>query len=504
VYGIRFENWRFKSYTINFAVRDRSGSVTPPADGTITAGAPVDEQDRAATVVEYDYTGDGNRYSETKTVEGTVPQTVEYLWDPNSSLLLLAAQTDPATGAADIYTYGLGLLSQQSDGFRSFYHRDRMGSVAAITDAAGEPVAATSYDAFGQIRSNDQSESAPSNPMRFTGALYDSDTGLYHLNARQYDPATGRFLQTDPLDRPMTEPGTSKYTYVNNQPTTMIDPSGLYHVKECGPPKYGNFVERYSWCRTSQDPVVRFFADPFIGAVNCVANVDDTRSRGSDCAWLLLDVGTAGIGKFGKIAKSIPQWLRRGDNVADFARFARWADNTADALGPVPDIARRIDDVPGVARHVDEFSALGTFGKASKKLDNSATATSAARGADDAFDAGGARFVVDSRGTATDLGPRMSPDRPVVIGEDMAGRVRPAAADFAADAYRPPVLWSDRASMAHNRYWVNEQMNQGRGVIDVGPAPGRTNFPEPTSPWYIMEREQIAQRNYPYYVQRQR
>ena len=57
--------------------------------------------------------------------------------------------------------------------------------------------------------------------------------------------------------------------------------------------------------------------------------------------------------------------------------------------------------------------------------------------------------------------------------------------------------------MAHNRVWINEQMNQGRGIIDVGPAPGRANFPEPTSPWYAMERDQIAQRDYPWYQKTQ-
>jgi hypothetical protein len=56
--------------------------------------------------------------------------------------------------------------------------------------------------------------------------------------------------------------------------------------------------------------------------------------------------------------------------------------------------------------------------------------------------------------------------------------------------------------MAHNRYWMNEQMNQGRGIIDVGAAPGRANYPNPTSPWFQMEGDQITQRGYPWYVQR--
>jgi hypothetical protein len=95
----------------------------------------------------------------------------------------------------------------------------------------------------------------------------------------------------------------------------------------------------------------------------------------------------------------------------------------------------------------------------------------------------------------------MATGRPVVIGEGMQGRVIPEAQRMGADWYQPPQLDVPAQQMAHNRYWINEQMNQGRGLIDVGPAPGRAGFPEPTSPFYGMEREQIMQRGYPYYTQ---
>jgi hypothetical protein len=110
------------------------------------------------------------------------------------------------------------------------------------------------------------------------------------------------------------------------------------------------------------------------------------------------------------------------------------------------------------------------------------------------------RFAVDSSGDATDLGPRVSAGRPVVLGESMAGRVIPAAQKLGADWYQPPTFANDTQSLAHNRYWVNEMMNQGRGIIDIGAAPGRANFPGPTSPWYDMELTQVAQRSYPYYM----
>lgn len=54
--------------------------------------------------------------------------------------------------------------------------------------------------------------------------------------------------------------------------------------------------------------------------------------------------------------------------------------------------------------------------------------------------------------------------------------------------------------MAHNRQWINERMDEGCTIIDCGPAPGRRNFPRPTSPYYQMELDEIARRNYSNYV----
>jgi RHS repeat-associated protein len=113
-----------------------------------------------------------------------------------------------------------------------------------------------------------------------------------------------------------------------------------------------------------------------------------------------------------------------------------------------------------------------------------------------------ARFVVDGAGEVTDLGPRVAThQRPIVIGEAMRDRVIPAAQRTGADWYDPPTFDTTDQMMSHNRYWINEQMNQGRGIIDVGPAPGRANFPEVTSDFYAMERDEIMRRGYTAYVQ---
>ncbi len=59
---------------------------------------------------------------------------------------------------------------------------------------------------------------------RFAGRRLDPRTGLYHLRARDYSPALGRFLQPDPIGM---AGGLNLYAYVGNDPLNHTDPSGL-------------------------------------------------------------------------------------------------------------------------------------------------------------------------------------------------------------------------------------------------------------------------------------
>ena len=115
-----------------------------------------------------------------------------------------------------------------SGGNLFYYHTDMLGSIANLTDAAGDSQWTYSYEPYGAVKTETQDDpSAPANPIRFTGELQD-ETGLYHLRARQYDTATGRFLGVDPLAPSVSSPAVSAYSYVSNRPTVLVDPSGLW------------------------------------------------------------------------------------------------------------------------------------------------------------------------------------------------------------------------------------------------------------------------------------
>jgi len=82
-------------------------------------------------------------------------------------------------------------------------------------------------EAFGNIppdQDPDKDDTAFVFDMRFPGQRYDAATGFNQNYFRDYDPATGRYGQADPLG---LRAGPSIFAYANADPTTSTDPDGL-------------------------------------------------------------------------------------------------------------------------------------------------------------------------------------------------------------------------------------------------------------------------------------
>jgi RHS repeat-associated protein len=61
-------------------------------------------------------------------------------------------------------------------------------------------------------------------PLRFPGQYFDAETGLHYNYFRDYEPSTGRYIESDPIG---LSGGLNTYTYVLNNPLSYIDPYGL-------------------------------------------------------------------------------------------------------------------------------------------------------------------------------------------------------------------------------------------------------------------------------------
>ena len=228
--------------TYAYDAADRLTSVTAPGQSAVSytfdnngnqtaAGANAFAWDLADRLVSatvggatetYTWAGDGRRVSAT-----SGGSTTQSLWDQAFGLPQLALERDGAGATLRSYRYGMDLVSQATGTNTAWYHHDGLGSVVDATDPTGASLAWSEFYPYGQTRLGGTAAGAPAvQPFAFTGEQRDTLTGLYHLRARQYDPAIGRFLSTDPIAPLLSEPYVGSHVYVGNMPTIAIDPSG--------------------------------------------------------------------------------------------------------------------------------------------------------------------------------------------------------------------------------------------------------------------------------------
>ena len=115
-----------------------------------------------------------------------------------------------------------GYISRKQNGTIGYYDRDGHGDTVNIYGADGTTkLASYEYDAFGNQKSRTGTWNA-SNPIRYCGEYYDSESGLIYLRARYYDSENGRFISEDPA-----KDGYNWYSYCGGNPVMFVDSSGM-------------------------------------------------------------------------------------------------------------------------------------------------------------------------------------------------------------------------------------------------------------------------------------
>ena len=120
-----------------------------------------------------------------------------------------------------------------------YYVVSPLGDVRGLMNSAGSIVARYTYDAWGRVLSvtdangnaiSDSTNIANANPIRYRGYYYDSESSLYYLQSRYYDPETGRFINADTAETTSMVSAQIKsanlFEYCFNDPINYKDNTG--------------------------------------------------------------------------------------------------------------------------------------------------------------------------------------------------------------------------------------------------------------------------------------
>jgi RHS repeat-associated protein len=220
---------------------DNAGNTT--SDGAATfvynnAGRMVSAT-KLGTTTTYAYNALGQRVSKTRSGSSRY-----FVYDEAGHLL---GEYDNA-GALIQETVWLGdtpvaTLRPNGASVDVFYvHSDHLNTPRKITRPSDNVVVwRWDGDPFGTTMANEDPDGdaiAVSYGLRFPGQYFDAETGLSYNYFRDYDPATGRYVQSDPIG---LGGGINTYGYVSANPISFYDPTGL--ERDSGRPS-PNEIER--------------------------------------------------------------------------------------------------------------------------------------------------------------------------------------------------------------------------------------------------------------------
>jgi RHS repeat-associated protein len=112
-----------------------------------------------------------------------------------------------------------------------FVYSDQVDAPRVVTDANNNVVWTWDADPYGQDAPNESPNNSGKDfvfNLRFPGQYADQETGLHYNYYRNYDPQTGRYIESDPIG---LRGGMSTFAYAGNSPLEYFDPFGLCQCK---------------------------------------------------------------------------------------------------------------------------------------------------------------------------------------------------------------------------------------------------------------------------------
>lgn len=194
----------------------------------------VNVKQGSATIATYQYNALGQRVAKTAGGASTL-----FAYD-NAGHLMGEYDGTGAVNQETVWLNDTPVATLRKSGASTAIHyvwADHLDTPRAITtsDAAGTLEWSWDSDPFGTSQPN---AIALTYNLRFPGQYFDAETAKHYNYFRDYDPALGRYVESDPIG---LLGGLSTYAYVGGGPLVAIDSQGL--LADCKPIAIGPWLE---------------------------------------------------------------------------------------------------------------------------------------------------------------------------------------------------------------------------------------------------------------------
>lgn len=169
----------------------------------------------------YKYQYNSNNIRTGKTVNG-----VNTIYTLNDSTI--TSETDGTNRLVFFYNSRNELVYMTLNNDVYYYEKNRQNDIIGIVDSNNNEVVKYAYDSWGKLLSISGTLANTvgiKNPFRYRSYYFDTETGLYYLQSRYYNPEWRRFISKDAIADSSTS-NINLYQYCDNNPVMYTDPSG--------------------------------------------------------------------------------------------------------------------------------------------------------------------------------------------------------------------------------------------------------------------------------------
>ena len=189
--------------------------------------------------VHFTYNADGMRIGKLVEHASGAEDTIYQYHYVGDTLAGMTCDADELYFTYDVLGPSAVIHTNSSGSTTYYYTRNAQGDITGIVNASGTQVVAYTYDAWGNsltITGELATTLGTLNPLRYRGYVYDTETGLYYLQSRYYNPAWGRFINADNESVLSASPNSATwdknlFAYCDNNPVSRKDDGGaIWHV----------------------------------------------------------------------------------------------------------------------------------------------------------------------------------------------------------------------------------------------------------------------------------